>query len=325
MHRIRGLDSLRFVCAFWVLLSHLALPCFVDSLSDGGLFSKIATAFLNNAFVGVCAVIAFFVISGICIHISHAQDLRIRSLKEYFLRRFVRIVPPLLAAAALGCFLNVNLHNSILWSLYCELWYYALYPLLLMLRRRSESWTGILSASFLGALVVMISHSNAQNFHTPGIWLTWILGLPCWLMGCIIAERWLKGNVLVCGRIWPWRLLIWAASVGCSFLRFHSPIGYVWTLPVFGIGVAFWISKEIANFRRRSTVRILEWFGGWSFSLYLTHLIGFSVAGSITEDSGETLIWLFNISCALGLSYLFALSVEFPSHRLAKAAARHFR
>ena len=325
MPRISGLNTLRFVCAIWVVISHLGLPYFSLLDSHNGFVARSLKIILENSFSGVCAVIAFFVISGICIHISYSKDLRIKSLSEYFTRRFVRILPPLLVAAAVGYKLHYSLHVLILWSLYCELWYYLIYPILLILRRNGTPWISIVGVSFIGSLLVMLTHREARNFYDPGIWLTWILGLPCWLMGCVIAEKWQEGSISGTRRIGAWRLLVWSGSVGCSLLRFHSPIGYVWTLPFFGIAIASWISKEIANHRESRPLASLEWLGEWSFSLYLVHMLGFAVCNLIVMKSSEPLVWLMHLMFALGIGYLFAVLVEFPSHKVAKVLARRFR
>ena len=64
--RIRRLDTIRFLAALWVALSHGAIPW--QSLSDER-YSALALKALGASFSGVCAVMVFFIVSGLCIHL----------------------------------------------------------------------------------------------------------------------------------------------------------------------------------------------------------------------------------------------------------------
>lgn len=81
------------------------------------------------------------------------------------------------------------LQDSILWSLVCEEVYYTLYPLILKTRVR-WGWTSLIGATFAGAYAVVLTNPTAGNYPSYGAGLNWILGLPCWLLGCQLAERW---------------------------------------------------------------------------------------------------------------------------------------
>jgi peptidoglycan/LPS O-acetylase OafA/YrhL len=316
MNRIGGLDTIRFVCAFWVVLSHLEPPDFF--LKYSGVIPRLISAVLRNAFVGVCAVIAFFVISGFCIHYPRCNTLRIRNTGSYFLKRYFRLGIPLLVALILGYFLNVDLHNTILWSLYCELIYYTIYPVLLGLRRSCRSWYGIISVSFVACFTVAALNYDSGNFHGPGIALTWLLGLPSWLLGCALAESVSSSDRSSAGSVWTSRWGIWLLSVVCSVMRFHTPLGYVWTLPLFGLAVTFWIHQEILNAEVKSPIPALERAGSWSYSLYLVHMLISAIYLRWSEDSGSTAwTWVIHIGVVMLISYVFAIVVEYPAHRLA--------
>lgn len=315
--RIAGIDSIRFFCAFWVLVSHLGVPLEVLPTDKSSLLEKLWSGFVGNAVNGPAAVIAFFVISGFCIHFSHTPRLEIENLGQYFIRRYFRVVIPLLAALAIDAFLKVNLHSLILWSLYAEMIYYALYPGLLALRSKAGSWSPLIGGAFVLAIPVAIAHSQSINFHQPGVLLTWILGLPCWLMGCMLAERLRLKNSPTKNTIWTWRSGIWAVSVVIGAMRFHSPIGCVWTLPLFGILVFFWLEKEVHHFRQHPPRKALEWAGNWSYSLYLVHMLTFPILAGF----GHPLplgAWMLQILIALILSYFFAIIFEFHAHTTAK-------
>ncbi|MHC5826388.1 MAG: acyltransferase family protein, partial [Nostoc sp.] len=90
--RVRGLDTLRFFFALWVVFGHLGfLPLAIDK---SNIFGKIISGIYGNLFSGPAAVIGFFVISGFCIHYPYRYDKKL-FLVPYFSRRHVRIWIPI--------------------------------------------------------------------------------------------------------------------------------------------------------------------------------------------------------------------------------------
>jgi peptidoglycan/LPS O-acetylase OafA/YrhL len=289
-------------------------------------------AFIDNFFNPVAAVIVFFLISGFCIHLPYRKQTEM-ALTPYFTRRFVRILIPMAAAFLLAIPLKVKyslFSDSILWSLVCEEIYYLLYPLLRLIAGR-VTWTGLFCFTFPVAFVVALTTLNKSEI-THGIYpalgpqLTWFLGLPCWLLGCVLAERLESfGAASVTFRqIWLWRLDIWLATWVCSVLKFHSPIGYPLTLNVFAILAFFWLQREIAYYRVRKPTYLFEKAGAWSYSMYLMHLhaqatyvlIGLPV---LLFPLG----WTVHLAFLLCVCYVFYLIVEAPSHKLARQLAKH--
>ncbi len=87
-------------------------------------------------------VIVFFVISGFCIHFPFAGSNRRPRLKEFYTRRFLRLLVPVAIAIPLSGLIGVELalfHESILWSLLAELIYYICYPVLRAAQLRTGS------------------------------------------------------------------------------------------------------------------------------------------------------------------------------------------
>jgi peptidoglycan/LPS O-acetylase OafA/YrhL len=107
---IHGLDTIRFFCALWVVMGHFGappLPAFIDKSTLPGL---LTIGIYNNLTSGPAAVIVFFVISGLCIHFPHAVTLSIPNGGTYLVRRYLRIVPPMLVAIAIAQWIaRVNL------------------------------------------------------------------------------------------------------------------------------------------------------------------------------------------------------------------------
>jgi peptidoglycan/LPS O-acetylase OafA/YrhL len=119
--------------------------------------------------------------------------------------------------------------------------------------------------------------------------------------------------------LWHWRLAIWFFSWLCSVLRFHSPVGYPWTLNLFGVAVFFWLQKEIAAAHDPRKIRLWEWAGKWSYSIYLMHSIANVAFESLqTPNLGPNLNWVQRVAFILLIAYLFYLIVEKPGHWIAR-------
>ncbi len=329
--RVSGLDSIRFVCALWVFFGHGAAPAFPNPFVDGSLANFAFRGFFGNIWSGPAAVIVFFVISGFCIHYPYAgSDSRPR-LKEFYTRRFLRLLVPVSVAVPLCGLMGIQLqlfHDSILWSLLAELVYYVLYPGLRWAQLRWNSWRGILIASFVLALAVAASNPGAGDYPSYGSAFNWLLGLPCWLLGCVIAEsaRISRSIHVPTMTIWKWRIAILGAACFCSVLRFHSPFGYPWTLNFFAVAVALWLQREIAYRQRVPAPVILEWAGLWSYSLYLLHGFAERLYYVVFPSArGSALDWGLMVFFVFATCYTFYFLIERQSHILARRAALKFR
>ncbi len=323
--RVEIIDVLRFIAAFWVMLDHAGQFPLVNALRKSDLLGLAVRGVYNNLFSGPAAVIIFFVISGYCIHRPY-RVVRDLPLIHYFIRRFVRILLPMGAAVLIAVPAGVPLrlfNDTILWSLLAELIYYSLYPVLRVVARRI-GWEFLILAAYGGWLILLILYPSAPSYASYGARLNWLMGLPCWLLGCLMAER---DPTRAAGPsrfvIWLWRLAIWAFATGCSALHFHSPIRYSWTLNVFGIAVFFWLEREIEYHNKRSASRLLAWAGLWTYSLYLTHEVTFGFFRRFVGWPTNTRIgWTAATLAMLLCAYLFYLLVEKPGHLLARHLAR---
>jgi peptidoglycan/LPS O-acetylase OafA/YrhL len=323
--RIAGLDSIRLLAALYVVLGHgfgLPLETFLPKEGVG----RWILALHGNLFPGQAAVIVFFVLSGFCIHWPHAGG-RPLHWPGFLVRRLTRIALPLVAAILLASAIGLPIfafEDSVLWSLIAELVYYALYPLILPVARRTD-WMPLLAVAFAAALAINLWRPWALDFPAHGPYLTWLLGLSCWLLGCVLAERVHLGPRLS-GRLalWAWRSGLLALMVSCSILKFHGGIGYPWTLPLFAIYAALWLEREIAWQRLRPAPAWLERAGLAAYSLYLTHLLARGVAASLLAapaDPWANLLYSWiAIAC---LATAFYLLVERPAHRLARRLGWH--
>lgn len=296
--RIYGIDRLRAVAALSVVLAHVVGP------SLPGLTKYI--------FTGYPAVVAFFVISGFCIHIPFIN--RPLPINSFWFSRFVRIVIPVSIAWPIASLLRMRSFNPwdgyILWSVVCELWYYALYPLFLMLHRRGLSfavqWKIALPVAFgLAWWVGTDQYGNASGY---GWWLNWLIGLPSWLIGCALAERKHAGPVLLL------RILVALTAAILYWATMNTPVGFYLTGNLFGILCASWISAEIAAAKGEHW---LDRMGKWSYSTYLFHVIVWAIVRHVVTLPAFAYIPFILLGC-----YIFYRFVEEPSHQLARRIYR---
>ena len=130
--------------------------------------------------------------------------------------------------------------NFILWSLVCEEIYYFIYPALLRLRNLL-GWRMLITLVWFASFLTILSNPAAKEYHEFGLTLTWVLGLPCWLLGVRMAERldlfYLRSISEM--QIWVWRCGIWILSWPsrrCVFTRtlaFPGPLMFL-QLPLRG-------------------------------------------------------------------------------------------
>lgn len=327
-HFIHGLDAIRFFCALWVYMGHYGAPPLPASVDKTTVFGLLATGVYNNLTPGPAAVIVFFVISGLCIH---AQSPSVfgswLDIIVFLTRRYLRIIPPMLIAIAIAEYatkVKLDLfEQTILWSLLAEMIYYTLYPLLLWIRSAVGDWKPIIITAFAVSLMVAATNPTAGNYPSYGVSMNWLLGLPCWLLGCELADR-LKGptNRRPEWNIWIWRGGILLLACACSALRFHSPIGYPWTLNFFALAAQAWLYREIVHFKSGGPRGVFEWAGKWSYSLYLVHPLAVSFYRQAPIDISASLpAWLAQTGFVLIFSYGFAVLFEFTSHRFARYVA----
>lgn len=334
-HHVLGLDSLRFVAAMVVMLGHGAAFPLQSILSKEAPFGYFVLGVYGNLFYGPAAVILFFVISGFCIHYPYRDLKRGLGLRHFLIGRYVRIGIPMLviAGAYVRSFWELrSFHDSILWSLAAELIYYTLYPLLRLGFRR---WgiVPLIVVSYAAAFAVILLSPGRDYYANYGIEATWILGLPSWLLGCLIAER--HGTYVApsAQQVWRRRGSVLVCACMVSVLQFHSTIKDPWTLPVLSLLLYLWLRDEIAyyNSGERRPWTWLEKAGAWSYSLYLCHL---PARAFFMEHAPEALrrpdgwllpvAWTATMGFVMLACWLFYLAVELPSHKLARVFRKAF-
>lgn len=319
-----GVDSIRFVLALLVMLSHFD-NVYADSLKHSAYLPvKLFGIFLANAFDGTSAVIAFFIISGFVIHYPCKEG--IDNLLRFWIRRFLRILIPLAVVISVGTAFN-HPEKTVTWSLFCEMIYYALYPLLFKI---NLSWKTKLIITWLIALLVIVIGSyhdivslfkqTNDNYHGYywqfGNYITWIIGLPCWLLGVLIAENIDHLKNISFSKVFMYRLLVYGISCFCCFGKFHLYMSYLLSMSIFALLLYKWIQAEIVYYKNRRPNLVLEKMGKFSYSLYLSHPLAFLLLNRFITLNNFT--YLLFVILTIIAAYIFYLLVERPSHTLAR-------
>ncbi|WP_179415172.1 acyltransferase family protein [Mucilaginibacter sp. E4BP6] len=324
---IKGLDSIRFVLAFIVLLSHYSTVLVYTLKISPSNILRFCGLILANTLDGTAAVMAFFILSGFVIH--HHYKNGIVSIKQYAIRRFLRIFIPLIVIYVAGIKFN-HPDKTVIWSLICELIYYALYPLLAITK---TSWLKKTFFIFIISFIIILAgaHRDVLAFFTQtgayqgyywqlGPFLTWIIGLPVWLLGVLIAENVDNLKSISFSKLSFYRFLIFTVSCLCVAGQLYWHISYILSMNIFALLMYKWIKSEIAYFKNHQPNSLTESMGKFSYSLYLCHPLIYAILSIWLVNNMSTYI-LF-VFLAVFISYLFYLIVEKPSHRLAMKLSR---
>jgi peptidoglycan/LPS O-acetylase OafA/YrhL len=326
---VTGLDTLRFVLASIVLLSHVPIPWIATLKQSTHPISKLAAAVLPNLYNGVGAVIAFFIISGFVIHYPHING--IKSVRKFMIRRWVRIGLPLLVIAPISLYYHC-FDRIPVWSLYCELAYYSIYPILCVV---SLSWkTKTMLAFLISAIIVVVfawhdvlsfvkqtNQAYSGGYWQLGIGLTWLVGLPCWLLGVYLAEVVSTSTDKVSTlKIWSYRIVVLGISILLNVLHFHFFFGFILSMNLFALVLYHWLKTEILFYQHHKANTHLEQMGKFSYSLYLIHGVCFLLITHWLPFNNYT--YPIVICLDIALAYVFYLLIEKPTHQLAQRLSK---
>lgn len=317
-----GPDTVRAFAALSVMCAHVLGPVLPDVLQKFGLGHELS-ALAKHLFAGQM-VIVFFVVSGFCIHYPYVT--KKLPIFAFLTARWVRIMIPALVALAMAKFLGLHKFNFIdgfiLWSVVCELWYYSLYPLFLWLSRKVSFKSQFLLALIVSFFILICLGSDKYgNVNIYGPWLNWLVALPSWLLGCVLAEKiYYKSNEFNTNtnRVILWRVLIALIASAMGWLTLNTSIGFYLTMNPFAILAFFWIRAEINAPKNPNST--LEKIGKWSYSIYLYHIIFMVIVTKFFISSK-----LLSFPFILILCYLAFRAVEKPSHHYARMLFNKFQ
>jgi peptidoglycan/LPS O-acetylase OafA/YrhL len=325
-----GLDSLRIILAITVILSHFD-NVYADILKHSTHLPLRAFGFfLANAFDGTAAVIAFFIISGFVIHYPNKNG--IASLKDFWMKRFVRIIIPLSIIWFAGIWFG-HPENAVIWSLICELIYYAIYPFIYQVKL---SWANkVIIAFIISTFVIFLgAHNdiyallkqtdvNYQGYYWQlGYLFTWLVGLPCWLLGVLLAEHIDSLNCASFRSVMIYRCLVFALGCLCCIAKFHMHLSYIISMNLISFILYKWLQTEVVYFKTRPANNTLEKMGKFSYSLYICHPLIYLLLKKILPNNALT--YPMFIILAIAISYCFYLLIEKPAHQLAQRVIKKY-
>ncbi len=295
---VRPLTSLRAIFALFVFCAHLQ---FLESGSKEmkGIFQD----FLAEGFLGVSF---FFILSGFVMSLAYTDRLRNHGLpyKEYFIARLARLYPLhlltlllavpyfILALTREGVFPNililpVNLIllqswfpaksvyfalNAPSWSISNELFFYALFPLLLRIKK----------SRFLLLLFIMIIGLIAIALNIPGrlihamLYINPLVRLTDFMIGMALFNVYKKSKYIHLGNCRATALEIVAVST--LFLAYwhhnQAPLQYrygcYYWIPMAGIILIFSFSQGYLS--KILSHKMFVKAGNISFAFYLIHV-----------------------------------------------------
>jgi peptidoglycan/LPS O-acetylase OafA/YrhL len=158
----------------------------------------------------------------------------------------------------------------VLWSLWCEIIYYLLYPLL-RIGFQKIGFAPIIALAFVAAYLVIADHWDLMTYWAYPKTLAWIAAFPAWLLGCAVAQMLAEGRLpALPGAVWWWRAAALVLSLPPKALVYRSIspviIGNPATLGLFSLFVFFLLMKEIAVFDIHPPPPLFEQGGRWSYS-----------------------------------------------------------
>ena len=312
--RIPGLDELRGVAVLWVMVSHGAI-----------LFTWLPLALMGYGYHGV---VLFFIVSGYLItRILVDQIATGKPLMQFFVRRFLRIWPLMIAALAVGAalmpqyagsaaynFLLVNnfsrafgiepvFRTDVMWSLAIEEQFYLLWPFaVLALGRR------LLPVAVFGIILTGFCFDAGINPNP------WTLPVFSATYGCM--QYIALGAAVALGRE-GLRAAIAAIVVFIALfavssgLRFFAELRYIW----WGITIAlFAVVYATVHWRPLVVSRFLAFSGRLCYGLYIIHFF-FSYA--VLENIGRG--WIVPGAAYFAASYAVAIASLYLLERPALA------
>jgi len=319
-HAVRGVDTLRFFAAGWVALYHgAAFP--IERVLPPVVALKLP-GLGRLPFNGMAAVVVFFVISGFCIHYHNVGKVRLSWLR-FLLQRAVRIVAPLICVMFLARYLGPDFYgavHAVLWSVFCEIAYYALYPVIFLLIAKGRL-THLIIGSTGVSFILGCLWPRLVFLGDMGNW-TWIYCLPMWLAGCALAERYKRrlsrSDLRAGARVCRYRLgAICFGSLAAILSRLPMfPVGYIWTMPLFTVYSMAWLLREFDHARSAGTVQVFERWGTAAYSMYLTHKLAICAVTKLQVH--WFLAWSLDLVAIAVFAIAFYFLVERPSHLMSK-------
>jgi peptidoglycan/LPS O-acetylase OafA/YrhL len=158
----------------------------------------------------------------------------------------------------------------------------------------------------------LAANVDDNGYTVLGVQWTWLLGLPIWLGGCLVAEH--LERLPEPRGLWFWRGGLYAISCLLLAAKFHAGTpwaSYTITLSLFAVPVVWWLGLETkAGLTREPGTT--DKLGKAAYSLYLAHPL-------VAAASPNLPVYVLAVISATTALY-FAIEKRF--HKLARKAGR---
>lgn len=339
--RLDSLTGLRFVAALLVFASH-SIASFE--------FTPVAEAIDPYLEPGAAGVSFFFILSGFVLTWTHRPGDRVG---PFYRRRFARIAPAYWVAVIAFIPLNalarpeetgdllwhmapsfIGLHawipdneyywagNGVTWSISCEMFFYAMFPLLIVWALRLSDRARWWAAGVLCLLVIVPPLVLAPLTHgeTVADWAIFIFPVQrLWEFGLgILIALWIKEGRRIR------RIGIWGALglVAIAYaIAVVAPAYLIWVaIPFIPFALTIATAAQADLDGRPSVFRhpVLVKLGEWSFAFYLTHQLVIRAVDYVLEPTtvlvaiGATVLALV---VSVASAYVLFSVVEKPLER----------
>jgi peptidoglycan/LPS O-acetylase OafA/YrhL len=334
--RLPSLTSLRWFAASAVFLSH------ADRLFAG---TSLSSFFARIAPQGVTGVSFFFILSGFVLAWAYRPG---DAAGAFYRRRFARIVPAYVVMCLVALIVPPLTYNpiasledlatrvfpltllqawipsrpwyfggnSVSWSLSVEVFFYALFPLLIapLLRLSRRGTIGLLAALVAAGEVVPLLLAN-----TWVIYINPVFRLTEFVIGIALAALLLHGMRLRVP-VAAAAALALAAYVAAGMAPDHLMFTAV-TLVPFSLLILTAAESDVnGRFAKALHFPWLVRLGQWSFSFYLAHALVVSAfvrvaAGRIEGGPARLVVLLATYAAAIAAAYVLFRFVEHPFER----------
>jgi peptidoglycan/LPS O-acetylase OafA/YrhL len=324
--RLDSLTGLRFVAAFLVFGFHTQ----VAQLADTGVPGAISRLIFTQGSSGVSF---FFILSGFVLTWSvRAND----TARRFWQRRFAKVYPnhfvTMLVAIGFALVTGVGLSaaviipnallvqawfpdptiyfglNTVSWSLACEAFFYALFPLLyLAVKRIPVPWLWAYAIGAMAAIwavpviVAMIPGAD----HYWAIWLFPVARTPEFVAGMVLARVVREGQ-------WPRWLGLWVTTALAVVVYLPSQwyaddIKHVAAPAIpFALLIAAVAAADVAGTPSPWRSRRAVWLGEISFAFYMVHHLVLRLVVRYTGSHHNAWVETAIVLLALALSVLAA-------------------
>jgi peptidoglycan/LPS O-acetylase OafA/YrhL len=314
--KIESIDGLRAVAALAVVLSH---SFYLHNGQVNYLGFKLINAFFYSH--GISAVLIFFMLSGLCIHLPIANGKPFK-IGAFFIRRSLRILPTLIVAYGFIYYLRL-LKPSVdfdapTWSLWVELLYYAIYPLLYIISTRISTINlSLISISISVSATCLLNFPT--NFHGGNnILYNALMGLCYWIAGMVLAEIIAKKKepklprFLLLINLGILRSLLVLLDAAAYTLYHLYKLPYTVSLASISPLLFLYVYKEIQETKFNY---IFVSIGIFSYSLYLFHQPIMQLLNSVDSEFTTSISALVVVIATCYIPYLL---IEKPSIEVIK-------